>query len=57
MIEDIITKEEYEKLVGNIYKPLLLNDYEINFILSCLEQKFSEKYDDRFVYLYNNRTI
>jgi hypothetical protein len=50
--EAIITQEEYNKLAGNSYRPILLNDYEVNFIIRMLRKKFSERYDDKFLFLY-----
>ena len=44
MIEPIISKEAYNKLTGNNYSPILLNDYELNFIINLLEKNFSNNY-------------
>lgn len=32
-LEQIISEEEYNKLVCNNYNQILLNDYELNFII------------------------
>lgn len=52
-LEQIISEKEYNKLVCNNYKQILLNDYELNFIINSLKEKFSGRYDDKFLFLYN----
>lgn len=56
MIEPIISQEDYNKLTGNNYSPILLNDYEMNFIINLLEKNFSNNYDSKFLFMYNKLT-